>query len=71
MDQTPVPFLSIYKLTGSNRSARATDSGRFIRREEAEVIYSARLYECDWDSGLDESILLDRFHTIQTSWYNE
>ena len=70
-DQTPVPFLSIYKLTGSNRTARAGDIDRFILREEAEVIYAARLYECDWDSGLDEALLLDRFHTIQTNWSND
>ena len=70
-DENPEPFLSIYKLTGSNRTTRATDSGRFVLREEAEVIYAARLYDCSWNSGLDETALLDLFRTIQTNWSND
>lgn len=68
-EETPVPFLSIYKLTGSNRTARAAEPGRFILREEGEVIYAARFAENGWDCGLDQMALLERFHTIQPSWY--
>ena len=70
-EEPPVPFLSIYKLTGSNRSSRAEVYGRFILREEGEVIYAARFYDCDWNCGLDEMALLERFRTIQPSWYSE
>lgn len=69
--QEPVPFLSIYKLTGSNRASRAEMTGRFILREEEEVIYSARLYDCNWDCGLDQVKLMEGFQTIQPSWYSE
>lgn len=69
-EEAPIPFLSIYKLTGSNRTARAAESGRFILREEGEVIYAARFAENGWDCGLDKMDLLERFHTIQPSWYS-
>ena len=70
-DQSPTPFLSIYRLTGSNRSIRVEEDDRFILREEGEVIYAAKFYDCDWDCGLDQVGLMERFKTIQTSWYNE
>ena len=66
-----MPFLSIYRLTGSNRSIRAEEDDRFILREEGEVIYAAKFYDCDWDCGLDQVELMERFNTIRTSWYNE
>jgi hypothetical protein len=66
----PQPFLSIYRLTGSNRAARAEWDDRFILREEGEVIYAARFYDCDWDCGLIANDLMMRnFQTIQSSWY--
>jgi len=70
-ESVPIPFLSIYKLTGSNRTIRAESVDRFILREEAETIYAARFYDCDWNCGLDETDLLERFKTIQASWSNE
>lgn len=65
----PKPFLSIYRLTGSNRQVQATSSGRFILREEENVIYAARFYEGTWDCGLDQNGLVQRFNAIQSSWY--
>lgn len=67
----PIPFLSIYRLTGTNRASRAGYEGRFILREEESVIYAAAFYECGWDCGLDQTDLLENFNTIQASWYNE
>ena len=69
--EEPVPFLSIYKLTGSNRNSRAEIYGRFVLREEGEVIYAARFYESDWDCGMDKAGLQERFQIIQPSWYSE
>ena len=69
--EDPVPFLSIYKLTGNNRTSRADYEGRFILREEENVIYAAAFYDCDWDCGLDQTSLMEHFNTIQASWYNE
>ena len=69
--EEPVPFLSIYKLTGNNRTSRAAYEGRFILREEENVIYAAAFYDCDWDCGLDQTSLMEHFNTIQASWYSE
>lgn len=66
--EPPVPFLSIYRLTGTNRVPASTRGGRFVLREEGSVIYSAKLYDCEFNCGLDENGLLERFHTLQSSW---
>ena len=70
-DEPPVPFLSIYKLTGSNRTTRAQAEGVITLREEEDVIYAAQFYDCGWDCGLTENdLLMKNFQTIQTSWYS-
>lgn len=71
VEKDPIPFLSIYKLTGNNRTARAAYEGRFILREEESVIYAAEFYDCKWDCGLDQTGLMEHFNTIQAGWYNE
>ena len=68
-DQQPEPFLSIYRLS-SSQSARVTENGWFLLREEENVIYAAQFHGT-WDCGLDEQGLRDRVKTIQTSWYYE
>lgn len=67
-DQPPVPFLSIYRLTGTNRAAASSRAGRFVLRDEGAVIYSAKLYDTNFKSGLDENGVMERFHTIQSDW---
>lgn len=70
-DEPSVPFLSIYKLTGSNRTTRAQADGVITLREEEDVIYAAQFYDCGWDCGLTENdLLMKNFQTIQTSWYS-
>ena len=68
-EETPEPFLSIYRLTGSNRLVQATTDGRFVLREEESVIYAAKLHNCSWDCGMDVEDLLQSFNVIQNSWY--
>ena len=68
-DREPEPFLSIYRLTGSNRLTQSTTDGRFVLREEESVIYAAKLHESSWDCGMDADDLLQSFNTIQSSWY--
>ena len=63
----PLPFLSIYKLTGASRSLRATSGDRFILAEDSSTIYAAAFYNT-WDCGLDESGLLENFRLIVNSW---
>ena len=67
-EEPPIPFLSVYRLTGTNRSAASQRAGRFVLREEESVIYSAKFYDVKFDCGLDESELLNKFHIIQTGW---
>lgn len=66
-DKEPMPFLSIYKLTGASRSLRATSGNRFILAEDSSTIYAATFYNT-WDCGLDESGLLENFRLIVSSW---
>ena len=70
-EKAPVPFLSVYRLTGTNRAMASTRAGRFVLREEGSAIYSAKLYDTAFDSGLDETGVMARFHTIQSSWKDE
>lgn len=65
----PKPFLSIYRLTGGNKQIQATSGGRFVLREEENVIYAARFYDSGWDCGLSQDDLIQSFNTIRSSWY--
>ena len=67
-EEPPVPFMSLYRLTGTNRTAASTRSGRFVLREQESVIYSAKFYDVKFNHGLDETELTDRFHLIQSAW---
>lgn len=72
----PQPFLTIYKLTGSSREARARAGNRFLlypmnaleQPEEAATIYVAEFRD-GWDSGLTEETVRERFSIIRTDWY--
>lgn len=66
-DKEPLPFLSIYKLTGASRNLRATSGNRFILAEDSSTIYAAAFYDT-WDCGLDQSGLLENFRLIVRSW---
>lgn len=65
---TPEPFLTIYKNTGTNRTSRATMGERFLLAEEEEATYSAEFFACGWSCGLNEKSLPQRFHLIMNSW---
>ncbi len=58
----PVPFLSIYRLTGNNRHSHATEGKRFILTADADTIYAAEFHESSWQCGLDKNSLIQRFH---------
>ena len=66
-DKEPLPFLSIYKLTGASRSLRATSGNRFILAEDSSTIYAATFYNT-WDCGLDQNALLENFRLIVRDW---
>ena len=63
------PFLSIYKLTGPNRVARAHVGERFVLLEQGDIIYAAELHtDSGWDCGVDQEGLTALFHLIQADW---
>lgn len=62
---TPAPFLTIYKLTGPNRNARAQLGNRFILRASSDTIYAAEFRTGGWDCGLDQETLPEQFRLIQ------
>ncbi|MCI8651022.1 MAG: hypothetical protein HFF05_01085 [Oscillospiraceae bacterium] len=72
----PLPFLTIYKLAGTNRISRAKAGERFLlyplnaldRPEEASTIYAAE-FRGGWDCGLTQEQVRERFAIIRTDWY--
>lgn len=64
---SPQAFLTIYRLTGSNRKTRAESGDRFILAENSSVIYAAE-FTGGWDSGLTKYSLGTYFHLIETEW---
>lgn len=67
----PVEFLTIYRLTGSNRTHRASIDERFKLFESSDVIYAARFRSGQWDCGLDQDGLQERFCRIKVDWSAE
>lgn len=70
--EEPIPFLTIYRLAGSNRVSRAGLPGRFRLADSGEenpsILYAARFEEHGWDYGLDEEELRAKFHVIRADW---
>ncbi|OUN08203.1 hypothetical protein B5G43_02130 [Flavonifractor sp. An92] len=68
----PIPFLTIYRLSGSNRETRAKLPGRFLLgdsgEDEPSILYAAKFEENSWDCGLDEESLKESFQVIRADW---
>lgn len=69
--QEPKPFLTIYRLTGSNRQARAMLPGRVTLYSDSTTIYAASLEEGVWDCKLKANELAQRFFLITVAWDSE
>ena len=73
----PKPFLTIYKLTGTNRAIRARSGERFVlypmnaldHPEETATLYAAEFRD-GWDCGLTQEQVRERFSIIRTDWYS-
>lgn len=70
-DSKPEPFLTIYRLTGSNRQARAMLPGRVTLYSDSTTIYAASLQENVWDCQLEQKDLAARFFLITAAWDSE
>lgn len=64
----PRRFLTIYRLTGSNRTARSNIPGRTVLYSDSSTIYCASLDTRVWNCGLDEAGLSQRFNPIMAAW---
>lgn len=64
----PKRFLTIYRLTGSNRTARSNMPGRTVLYSDSSTIYCASLDPRVWNCGLDEAGLSQRFNPIMAAW---
>ncbi|MDE6260695.1 MAG: hypothetical protein K2M42_07545 [Oscillospiraceae bacterium] len=67
-ESEPEKFLTIYCLTGNNRSTRSQLSGRVVLYSDSSAIYCAALDQSVWDCGLDEAELANRFKPILADW---
>lgn len=71
--EDPKPFLTIYKLTGTNRTIRARRGQRFIiptaGADDGTTIYAAEFRD-GWDCGLTQEEVIERFAVIRSDWYN-
>ena len=67
----PEEFLTVYRLTGTNRVYRASLDERFVLFESSDVIYAAKFWDSEWDCGMDEDELLRRFNRIKVDWSAE
>lgn len=70
-DDPPEKFLTIYRLTGSNRNARSKLAGRITLYSDGTATYCAALDESVWNCGLDEDELVQRFRLITVEWANK
>lgn len=61
-------FLTIYRLTGNNRSSRARLPGRFIIQSDSTAIYAAQLEAGVWDCGVEQESFSQRFRIIRPAW---
>lgn len=69
--EQPVPFLTVYTLTGNNRETWANRSGRFVLRTDDSAIYAAALDEEIWACGVSQEQLSQRFRLITTAWSSQ
>lgn len=74
---TPQSFLTISKLTGTNRMIRARAGNRFflyptqepLNPDDYNTLYVAEFRD-GWDCGLTEEEVRERFQLIKKDWYN-
>ena len=64
-------FMTIYRLTGSNREARAKLGSRQLLLSTSSVAYAVEFASDGWDCGLDVDQVRERFALITTEWSTE
>ncbi len=67
-DGTLTRFMTIYRLTGTNRDARAKLGSRQLLLSTSSAAYAVEFASDGWDCGLDVDQVKERFHLITTEW---
>lgn len=67
-DEEPVRFMTIYRLTGDNRSAQASRGNRELLQTDSSAAYAVEFIRSGWDCGLDAGQIRERFNFITTEW---
>lgn len=57
-------LVTIYTMSGDNRSERAVQDGRFLLQEEGSILYAAEIH----NGSLREEAFRGRFHIIYSDW---
>lgn len=70
-DTPPQEFLKVYRLEGENREYRASLGNRFNLQRSIRLIYVAELFAVDWNTGVTQSTLGERFSLSRTEWSNQ
>lgn len=66
--ESPEEFLTIYRLTGTNRAHRAAIDGRIKLVESSDMIYAAKFQDAQWNCGIDRDKLQEQFNRIRVDW---
>lgn len=69
--EEPEEFLTIYRLSGTNRAYRAAIDERFVLFESSDVIYAAKFRDTEWNCGLNRDELQEKFNRIKVDWSAE
>ena len=67
-DGTATRFMTIYRLTGANRAARAKLGSRQVLRTTSSTTYAVEFASGGWDCGLTVDQVKERFDLITTEW---
>jgi len=67
-DSDPIPFLRIYRFSGSNRQSRAAINNRFKLLETQTAVFAAEFFTSQWQNGLNQESLKAAFHLILEEW---
>ncbi len=65
---TPIPIVTIYPFTGSDRAQQSTTNGCFVLGELGDVTYAAKLGTAPLTQILNEETIRDMFHFIHVDW---
>ena len=69
-DEQVQDFLTIYTLSGENKTERSKLAGRFVLASERDRIFAARITDSDTASalGVNQAMIKNNFSIIYSEW---